>query len=325
MSKLPNFQLYTGDWMKDPALRSISEGARGLWIDLLCLMHEAPVRGVLAHYDGTPFSIRDISRATGIPEKRIPRYMSEFERVGLCSFSEQKAIISRRQVRDEVARERDRDRKAATRKAAELSQSVRTDSVPCPKDIRPLSAGSSSSVPVPDPNSEVLTKREREFARAAPPSPAVWAGDEDPGSGRRILAGHPNVWIHEHELDDVRAMWLRAGMSSDEFAAGLKRCNVELESKRGRSNFRGGIAYKYLSTFILTEALEQRVAANGVNGHGAPRRKSKLETDLDFLAKQKELAENEEAANDRNSRENPDLLAVGDVRSSSDRRMARDV
>ena len=39
--KLPSFQFYPGDWMKDPGLRSVSLEARGLWIDMLCLLFES--------------------------------------------------------------------------------------------------------------------------------------------------------------------------------------------------------------------------------------------------------------------------------------------
>ncbi len=43
--KLPSFQFYPGDWMKDPALRSVSLEARGLWMDMLCLLFESVRRG----------------------------------------------------------------------------------------------------------------------------------------------------------------------------------------------------------------------------------------------------------------------------------------
>ncbi len=43
--KLPSFQFYPGDWMKDPSLRSVSLEARGLWMDMLCLLFESVRRG----------------------------------------------------------------------------------------------------------------------------------------------------------------------------------------------------------------------------------------------------------------------------------------
>ncbi|MFH1574259.1 MAG: hypothetical protein ABIG68_09765 [Acidobacteriota bacterium] len=41
MAKEPGFYLYTGDWKKDPQLSMCSPAARGIWIDLLCAMHDS--------------------------------------------------------------------------------------------------------------------------------------------------------------------------------------------------------------------------------------------------------------------------------------------
>ncbi len=38
--KLPHMQFYTGDWLKDPRLSLCQPASRGVWIDLLCAMHE---------------------------------------------------------------------------------------------------------------------------------------------------------------------------------------------------------------------------------------------------------------------------------------------
>jgi hypothetical protein len=65
MSKIPSFPFYIGDWMKDPALRSVSRKARGLWIDMLCLMWECPRRGMLAKPDGSPFTLEELRRMLG--------------------------------------------------------------------------------------------------------------------------------------------------------------------------------------------------------------------------------------------------------------------
>src|SRR5690242_4288851 len=40
MSKLPAIQFYTGDWKKDPELSACSPATRGIWVDLLCAMHD---------------------------------------------------------------------------------------------------------------------------------------------------------------------------------------------------------------------------------------------------------------------------------------------
>lgn len=47
MSNQPYLPLYTGDWMKDPKLSFCSPATRGIWIDLLCAMHELGRAGEL--------------------------------------------------------------------------------------------------------------------------------------------------------------------------------------------------------------------------------------------------------------------------------------
>ena len=98
--KNPSFPFYPGDWMKDPELRSVSAEARGLWIDLLCLMWEAPRRGHLVAGSGMPFRAEHISRMTGVPEGRVIELLAEMEEVGLFSRdSETEAIFNRRMAR----------------------------------------------------------------------------------------------------------------------------------------------------------------------------------------------------------------------------------
>ena len=61
--KRPAIMFYPGDWMKDPCLRRCSPAARGVFIDLLCLMHEMPTRGVLRDASGAAWSAQDASDA----------------------------------------------------------------------------------------------------------------------------------------------------------------------------------------------------------------------------------------------------------------------
>lgn len=48
MAKRPAIMFYTGDWMKDPHLAMCSPSTRGIWIDMLCLMHENSESGKLS-------------------------------------------------------------------------------------------------------------------------------------------------------------------------------------------------------------------------------------------------------------------------------------
>ena len=45
--KRPSFQFYPSDWLRDTGLRVCSVAARGLWIDMICHMHEGNPYGYL--------------------------------------------------------------------------------------------------------------------------------------------------------------------------------------------------------------------------------------------------------------------------------------
>ena len=102
--KLPSFQFYPGDWMKDPGLRSVSLEARGLWIDMLCLLFESVRRGYLQHATGKPVSPEQLARMTGGSAEQVSRLLRELEDSGVFSRTEHGTIYSRRMIRDERKR-----------------------------------------------------------------------------------------------------------------------------------------------------------------------------------------------------------------------------
>lgn len=105
-AKKPAFQFYVGDWMKDPALRACSLAARGLWIDMLCLMFEAPRRGYLQQANGQPTTQPQIARMTGCGSEEAAHLLQELEDSGVLSRTEHGTYFSRRMVRDESRREK---------------------------------------------------------------------------------------------------------------------------------------------------------------------------------------------------------------------------
>lgn len=100
---MPAFQFYPGDWLKDPALRSVSTEARGLWIDMLCLMHEADRKGYL-ELNGQPVTPDQLARMTGCSAARVPHLLQELITSGVCSCTEHGVIYNRRMVKDERRR-----------------------------------------------------------------------------------------------------------------------------------------------------------------------------------------------------------------------------
>lgn len=101
--KRPSFQFYPGDWQRDAALRSCSMAARGIWIEVLCLMHAAEPYGVLV-LNGKPIDSAHLARIVGAREKEVARLLAELEAVGVFSRDAEGRIFSRRMVRDERVR-----------------------------------------------------------------------------------------------------------------------------------------------------------------------------------------------------------------------------
>jgi len=59
--KRPAFQFYPADWRNNSNLRRCSWAARGAWIDLMCLMHDADGYGVLR------WEMKEIAQSIGCP------------------------------------------------------------------------------------------------------------------------------------------------------------------------------------------------------------------------------------------------------------------
>lgn len=101
--KRPAFQFYPADWRKDPALSACSLSARGLWIELMCIAHEASAYGVLS-INGKPMAPTQIARMVGESPAAVVKLLAELEDAGVFSRDEQGCIYSRRMVKDEHLR-----------------------------------------------------------------------------------------------------------------------------------------------------------------------------------------------------------------------------
>jgi hypothetical protein len=101
--KRPSFQFYPKEWVWDIALRQCSVAARGLWADLLCLMHEGEPYGHLADERGS-LALEFVLRIVGIPDGEYTGLLAELESHGVFSRTEAGVVYSRRMVRDDERR-----------------------------------------------------------------------------------------------------------------------------------------------------------------------------------------------------------------------------
>lgn len=134
--KRPSFQFYPGDWLQDTALRACCLGARGLWADMLCYMHQGTPYGHLTlpavSEDGGKDILRPIlspvlARMVGGTSEDVERLLAELEYAGVFSRTAKGVIFSRRMVQDEKLRET---------RASGGANSLKNPNVPRPKDGR---------------------------------------------------------------------------------------------------------------------------------------------------------------------------------------------
>jgi hypothetical protein len=107
MSHHPWMKFYPSAWRSDPALRMCSIMARGVWIEMICIMHEAVPRGSLL-INGKAPNDRQIAGNCGCSTKEVSAAIAELEEAGVLSRDEQGVIFSRRMKRDEEKLERDK-------------------------------------------------------------------------------------------------------------------------------------------------------------------------------------------------------------------------
>ena len=105
MPKLPSFQFYPADWRKDPRLSSVSKSAKGLWMDMLCLMFESEKRGYL-QVNGKAPTEEQLARMTNCTTAELSQWFSELKEAGVFSQTRDSIVLSRRMVRDEDIRKK---------------------------------------------------------------------------------------------------------------------------------------------------------------------------------------------------------------------------
>jgi len=108
MSKQPWMKFYPADWRADPAIKVTSLAARGLWIEMLALMHEADPRGSLL-VKGKIVSPLMLAALVGSDEITVSSLLQELEENGVYSRKKNGVIYSRRMELDENKARKNRE------------------------------------------------------------------------------------------------------------------------------------------------------------------------------------------------------------------------
>jgi predicted transcriptional regulator len=141
----PWFKFYPTDWKSDDALKLCSASSRGVWIEMLCICHNATPYG---HFvlDGQPVTDTQLSVLTGIPVDQIAQALGELASRGIFSRTSKGVIYSRKLVRDE---------KKSKEGAKHVKKRYQQDNEI--KEKNPLPSRSPTSTPspqIPDPRTQ---------------------------------------------------------------------------------------------------------------------------------------------------------------------------
>lgn len=100
----PAFQFYPADWRRDNELRVCSIAARGLWIEMMAIMHDGTPYGHLA-ISARPVTPAQLASLVGLATGVCKRLLMELEDHRVFSRTADGLIYSRRMVKDEQLRE----------------------------------------------------------------------------------------------------------------------------------------------------------------------------------------------------------------------------
>ncbi len=126
--KMQFLQFYVRDWLSDNALRMVSLEARGLWIDMLCLMTRSPEYGYLKNDADKPMDEKMLSMAVGVGSTaeaidQIKVLLNELENAGVFARDDRMIVYSRRLLRESRARKLHNDsQKRYVRKVREIKK-----------------------------------------------------------------------------------------------------------------------------------------------------------------------------------------------------------
>lgn len=120
-------KFYPRDWRGDQALRAVSLAARGLWMECLCIMHEAKPYGHLV-LNGSPVDGDTLARMTGVPADEVTALLAELRQAGVLSVTSKGVVFSRRMTKDHARAQK--GRKAANKRWSQVSDGVEQSDAP---------------------------------------------------------------------------------------------------------------------------------------------------------------------------------------------------
>lgn len=117
-------QFFSGDWLTEPTLTLCSPAARGVWIDLICVMHES---GRVGELRGTTEQLARFARCSPAD---LTHALTELQTTGAADVTTRNSVVTvicRRLKRDEKCRNDARLRKQKERGHSHVTDESQTD------------------------------------------------------------------------------------------------------------------------------------------------------------------------------------------------------
>lgn len=108
-----------GDWLKDPNLSKCSPATRGIWIDLICAMHESSRSGKIS---GTAAQLARVCRCTAAEMQAAIDELNATETATVTQRTNFVTLINRRMHAEAKTREQNTMRQRRKRGASDVTQ-----------------------------------------------------------------------------------------------------------------------------------------------------------------------------------------------------------
>ena len=99
-NKVTYICFFPSDWLSDISLHQCSVEARGVWIDMLCVMAKSPKYGYLVNPNGSPISLERLASLIRVRPQKLEICLSELEAEGVFKRDKDGIIYSSRLIKD---------------------------------------------------------------------------------------------------------------------------------------------------------------------------------------------------------------------------------
>lgn len=218
MTKLPALQWYTGDWRKDPGVQSLDYFERGVWFEIINIMHESEERGRLV-LAGNPMPDEALARLLGLDNQNLTKVLTKLLDYGVASRADDGTLICRRMIRDENLRQ---IRTESGKKGGNPSLVNQNPTKP-PTKIQPKPETEVNQISTPSSSSSSSTSvKEKELSYESSqkkgsripddfevtPEMATWAKTECPGVGFTVeTEKFRNYYLAKTGRDATKLDW----------------------------------------------------------------------------------------------------------------------